>query len=402
MKVKWPLTRVAEICERVSVGIVIEPSKYYTSKFGVRAFRSQNVRENRVNNSNWVYLTEDGDRKNSKSKLRTNDVLIVRSGAPGVACVLPPNYAGSNCIDLVFARPRQDLVDSRFLCSFFNSSYGRSQALGMQNGLAQKHLNVGSVAEMLVPLPPLPEQQKIADILGTWDEALEKLDALIAAKTRRKQALMQQLLTGQRRLPGFGAPWRWLPLDEVCERVDRKAPAGVARVLSITAGVGFQDQREKFSRVIAGRNIENYIHLKRGEFSYNKGNSNLYPQGCVYRLEEYDDGAVPNVWVSFALKSKEMESDFLKQYFLAGGHNHQLSRLINYGVRNDGLLNLTADKFFSIKVPVPPPKEQQRLGKLFESLSGELRILRDQRAALDQQKRGLMQQLLTGKARVSV
>lgn len=402
MKVKWPLTRVSEICERVSVGIVIEPSKYYTSNTGVRAFRSQNVRENRVNNSNWVYLTEDGDRKNSKSKLRTNDVLIVRSGAPGVACVLPPHYAGSNCIDLVFARPRQDLVDSRFLCSFFNSSFGRSQALGMQNGLAQKHLNVGSVAEMLVPLPPLPEQQKIADILGTWDEALEKLDALIAAKDRRKQALMQQLLTGQRRLPRCSEPWRWLPLDEVCERVDRKAPAGVARVLSITAGVGFQDQREKFSRVIAGRNIENYIHLKRGEFSYNKGNSNLYPQGCVYRLEEYDDGAVPNVWVSFAVKTKEVESDFLKQYFLAGGHNHQLSRLINSGVRNDGLLNLTADSFFSIKVPVPPPKEQQRLGELFESLSGELRLLRDQRAALDQQKRGLMQKLLTGNVRVAV
>jgi type I restriction enzyme S subunit len=252
-----------------------------------------------------------------------------------------------------------------------------------------------------VPLPSLSEQQKIADILGAWDVALEKLDALIAAKERRKQALMQQLLTGKRRLPQFGGSWRWLRLDEICERIDRKAPTGIERVLSITAGAGFQDQRDKFSRVIAGRNIENYVHLRRGEFSYNKGNSNLYPQGCIYRLEEYDEGAVPNVWVSFAIKSADVDSNFLKQYFLAGGHNHQLSRLINYGVRNDGLLNLTADNFFSIKIPVPPKEEQQRLGELFEGLASELAILRRQRAALDQQKRGLMQQLLTGQKRVT-
>ncbi|SKB08001.1 type I restriction enzyme, S subunit [Prosthecobacter debontii] len=167
------------------------------------------------------------------------------------------------------------------------------------------------------------------------------------------------------------------------------------------AGRGFVDQREKFSRVIAGRNIENYVLLKKGEFSYNKGNSDRYPQGCVYRLEEFEEGAVPNVWISFRLRSESDSPLFYKHFFLYGGLNHGLHRLINAGVRNDGLLNLTASNFFSVTVPTPEPAEQAQLGELFENLSIFIKNLRTQRTALDQQKRGLMQRLLTGKIRVN-
>jgi type I restriction enzyme S subunit len=212
---------------------------------------------------------------------------------------------------------------------------------------------------------------------------------------------MQQLLTGKRRLPGFQKKWPRVRLDKVFEPLTRKASASVERALSITAGVGFVDQREKFSRVIAGANLTNYILLKRGEFSYNKGNSNLYPQGCVYCLEEYDEGAVPNVWISFKLRDGDNSSNFYKYFFLAGGHNHQLHRLINAGVRNDGLLNLTAENFYTITVPVPEPQEQHRLGELFNQLDSELRLLRQERSAVEKQKRGLMQKLLTGKIRIS-
>ncbi len=294
--------------------------------------------------------------------------------------------------------PREDAVSPEFLYYLIvHEKLGRIADSSTIPQINNKHIIPHEVL-----IPPLPEQQKIADILGTWDEALEKLDALIAAKERRKRGLIQQLLAGNRRVNGATGKWQWERLDSVCEQIERKAPVGIERVLSITAGTGFQDQREKFSRVIAGRNLENYVHIKRGEFSYNKGNSGQYPQGCVYRLEEFDEGAVPNVWISFAIKDPRLIGDYIKHFFLAGGHNHQLSRLINYGVRNDGLLNLTAKSFFSIKVPVPPLEEQRELGRFFELLAKELRLLRDQRAAVDQQKRGLMQKLLTGKVRVSV
>jgi type I restriction enzyme, S subunit len=186
----------------------------------------------------------------------------------------------------------------------------------------------------------------------------------------------------------------------VFQRIERPVQGTPEYVLSITAGKGFVDQRVKFSRVIAGRNIENYVLLRKGEFSYNKGNSDRYPQGCIYRLEEFNEGAVPNVWISFALKSDKHSPLFYKHFFLSGGLNHQLHRIINSGVRNDGLLNLTASNFFTVRVPVPQPEEQKKLGELLEFINQELRLLRTERIALDQQKRGLMQRLLTGKIRV--
>lgn len=291
-----------------------------------------------------------------------------------------------------------DKEDARYLFQYLSYQYSNIRRLS--NSGSQENLNAELIRSIPVYYPEKSVRNKIAEILSAWDDGLEKLDALIAAKERSKKGLMQQLLTGKKRGKGFSNKWPLLPMPEVFERVERPIVGTPQHVLSITAGKGFVDQREKFSRIIAGRNIENYVLLQKGEFAYNKGNSDRYPQGCVYRLEEYEEGAVPNVWISFRLKSGKDSSLFFKHFFLSGGLNHQLNRLINAGVRNDGLLNLTPTNFFRVHVPVPPEDEQAQLGLLFEELASEICLLRARRAAIDQQKRGLMQRLLTGAVRV--
>ena len=145
----WRRVHVADVCETVSVGIVIQPSQYYVAPSqGIRAFRSANVGENRIVDRDWVYLSPEGHRANSKSSLRAGDVLVVRSGAPGTACVVTEEYAGSNCIDIVFARPHQDQVLPEYLAEFTNSPVGRRHVLGTQGGLALKHFNVGAYKQL--------------------------------------------------------------------------------------------------------------------------------------------------------------------------------------------------------------------------------------------------------------
>jgi type I restriction enzyme S subunit len=346
----------------------------------------------------------------SESELRRfsalpGDLFFVRSSLKkegiGNCCILL--HTDEPCVfdcHLMRLRPNGEKVVPEFLALATTSQRFRADIISASGTTTMTTLSQDQLGSVRVVLPPLPEQRKIADILTTWDEALTQLDALIEAQERRKKALMQQLLTGHRRLKGFSKAWKDKRMDAVFERVDRAIEGEPEHVLSITAGRGFVDQREKFSRVIAGRNIENYVLLKKGEFSYNKGNSDRYPQGCVYRLEEFEEGAVPNVWISFRLRSQSDSPLFYKHFFLYGGLNHGLHRLINAGVRNDGLLNLTASNFFSVTVPTPEPEEQTKLGDLFENLSIFIKNLRDQRVALDQQKRGLMQRLLTGKIRV--
>ena len=273
------------------------------------------------------------------------------------------------------------------------------------NGGTRAKLNKSDLMGLPIPMPPTTrERQKIAEILGACDEAIEAQERLIAQKQQRKKGLMQKLLTGEVRFPEFEgtADWKYIPLGKVSTRLMDKAGTQELDVLSITAGRGYVAQKDKFSKVIAGRNYTNYVVLEKGDFSYNKGNSLRFPQGCIYRLDEYDRGAVPNVFYSFRMDPDSTVSGFYVQLFKMGYQNKQLRAYINSGVRNDGLLNLKAKDFFKMQVPVPSSEEQQVLSDLFESLDKEITLFQKQLEQLKQQKKGLMQQLLTGKVRVKV
>lgn len=266
---------------------------------------------------------------------------------------------------------------------------------------AKAGLNLNTVRKLPLIFPPLPEQQKIAAILSTWDDAIDKTRDLIAAKNQQKKALMQQLLTGKRRLPGFKGEWVPKRLSSLVERIKETAEDPEKYpVLSITAKTGFVSQTDKFSRVIAGKHIENYVVLKRGEFSYNKGNSYRYPQGCAYQLHEYDEGLVPSVFYTFRVKPRRVFDGFIKHFFSAGLHNPQLYRWINTGVRNNGLLNLNASDFFNIQIPLPDLVEQRAIAEILTTADREIASIEAKLTAQKEQKKGLMQRLLSGQVRV--
>ena len=305
------------------------------------------------------------------------------------------------CVAII---PKSEEYLSRYLYYYLTFYYHKIRSFSQ--GSNQLNLSSDLVGAFPVSIPSVTEQDKIVEILSTWDTAISQTRDLLAAKQRRKKALMQLLLTGKTRMPGFGKPtqdktelaegWKWLPLSEVFSRVTRTATEAPADVLSITATVGFVHQKDKFSKVIAGNNLKNYVLLKRGEFAYNKGNSKSYPQGCIYRLEEYQQAAVPNVYFCFTSKSDSAVGDFYKYYFESGLLNGQLARVINTGVRNDGLLNLNPNDFFKVKILLPPKKEQIAIADILSTATNETIYQKDLLARLEQQKRGLMQKLLTG------
>ena len=195
----WPLTNADDVCTQISVGIVIKPSQYYVES-GVRCFRSANVREGFVEDADWVYISEVGNRVNQKSVLRAGDVLVVRTGYPGTSCVVPPRYDGANCIDIIFARPKIELVDPHFLSTFINSASGKTQVLKAEGGLAQKHFNVGAMKQMKLPLPPLHEQHEIVAHIQEFASTEAALERILEQRLRLKSALMSDLLTGRKRV----------------------------------------------------------------------------------------------------------------------------------------------------------------------------------------------------------
>jgi type I restriction enzyme S subunit len=265
------------------------------------------------------------------------------------------------------------------------------------------------LASLQVPLPPLAEQRKIAAILSAWDEAIAAAEQLIAALKQRKRGLMQQLLipdkdTGQpaARFPSFNEPWRVERFEQVFARVTRKNGIRNTNVLTASGEHGLVSQTEYFKRSVAGEAIENYYLLQRGEFAYNRSSSTGYPYGAIKQLVDYDAGILSTLYLCFGLKDDSADTGFYRHFFEAGGLNRGIYSIAQEGARNHGLLNVGVADFFTLPVPFPSPKEQQYLAVFFDKVDAEIDAAMAYAEKLRQQKRGLMQRLLTGQVRVAV
>lgn len=166
---KWPCCTIGDVAD-VCVGVVIKPTQYYTDK-GIPAFRSLNIGEMHVKDSDWVYFTEEGRQKNQKSVVHKNDVLVVRSGAPGTACVATEKYDGYNAVDIIIAHPDNSKVNSIFLAAFTNMPHGMNQIRERTGGAAQQHFNVGGYKAMRLIMPSIELQNQYAAFVEQTDKS---------------------------------------------------------------------------------------------------------------------------------------------------------------------------------------------------------------------------------------
>ena len=263
-----------------------------------------------------------------------------------------------------------------------------------KRGGAQPFMSKGDIESFKIYLPPLAEQRKIAEILRTWDEAIETAEAELKAKQERKRWIVSQLLGGQE----SGRTYR---LGDLFERVVRRNTSGCTMSLTISASAGLIDQREVFSRKITSAENDNYFLVKRGEYAYNRSHSIGNPYGVVRRLVRYQEGIVSPIYLVFKCISQDVDERYADILFEGGGLNRQLRKIAQEGARAHGLLNVTAEDFFSMKVSLPDLARQNRDAEMLSRVGLEIDLKEKHVESLRAQKRGLMQKLLTGAIRVS-
>lgn len=166
----WQEVKLGDLAEYVTVGYVGPMAHEYLSS-GIPFLRSQDIKPYRIDVSDITYISETFHEKIKKSALQPGDVVIVRTGRPGTSAVIPESLSVANCSDMVIVRPGTNL-DSRFLCYYINS-IAQDHVSAYSVGAVQQHYNVGSAKELKILLPPLPEQQAIARILGALDDKIE-------------------------------------------------------------------------------------------------------------------------------------------------------------------------------------------------------------------------------------
>ena len=199
------------------------------------------------------------------------------------------------------------------------------------------------------------------------------------------------------RFVGYDGPWEQRKLGEISSRVKGNDGRMDLPTLTISAGQGWLDQRERFSGNIAGKEQKNYTLLRKGELSYNHGNSKLAKYGVVFQLNTYTEALVPKVYHSFKMIDGR-SGTFFEYLFATKIPDRELGKLVSSGARMDGLLNITYDDFMSIKLTFPKNNEEQTaIGSFFQDIDQLISLQQRKLEVLKEQKKTYLKLLFPAK-----
>ena len=392
----WNTLPISDILERVSEPVFPKPEENYY-QIGIRSHGKGLFHKEAVT----------GEALGDKRVFRVHPdcfiVNIVFAWEQAVA------KTSSNEIGMIAShrfpmfRPKNNQCDIHYLTYFFKTPKGKYLLELASPGGAGRNKTLGQneFSLLKLTLPPINEQQKITQILSTWDKAIDKLEALIAAKQKRKKALMQQLLTGNKRYFGFNEAWVQFKLGEIFSKIsngltyDTNAEEGlpVTRIETTTNGkinyekVGWAPNNDNTKRFTLCYGDILYSHINSlehiGRVAFYRAEKPLY-HGMNLLLLRPNEKVVPEL--IFHILNSMIGKKYARNYAKSAVNQASIS---------------TAD-IKSFKIKIPTLKEQLKIADVITAADNEITIHQNQLAALKQQKKALMQQLLTGKKRVNI
>ncbi|MCK4665479.1 restriction endonuclease subunit S [Candidatus Dependentiae bacterium] len=356
------------------------------------------INNNSINYNNIPGSVSLDEKKISLYLVKKGDVLFNRTSETQNEIGLSAVYLDDK--EVVFggfvirARPKNDKLDLKFKKYMFSSTTVRKDIVKRGQGGIRYNIGQQDLCKVKLPLPPLPEQRNIAEILSTWDDAIEKLENLLDKKGLLKKGLIQRLLTGEKRLPGYSESIKYKNLQPYIYEVSkRNFDNKVNKVLSVTNTRGFIEQSEQFERIVASKDVSNYKIVEKGQFAYNPSRINV---GSIDLLKDYDKGILSPMYIVFQTYKNLMYSNYLyyllKSYWFLGHIPQYVQGSVRDSLSFDGLC---AMKFFIPSIP-----EQKKIASVLSTIDSEIELFEKRLELLNSQKKGLMQKLLTGKIRV--
>jgi type I restriction enzyme S subunit len=317
-----------------------------------------------------------------------------------------PNLQGFSLIrnevkDLIastgFAVITTNKCSNEFLFQFLFSSGIERQFYQLLVGSNYPAINSSDVRKLKIPLPPIPEQKAIAQVLSKADAAIHTTEKLITQKELRKKWLMQQLLTGKKRLKGFDREWKFVRFKEIYSQVKQKAGDEKFLVLSVTKD-GIVSQAEYFNKEIASEDTSPYLVVRKGDMAMSGLN---FWMGSIDVLVEYEIGMISPAYKVFEIHNPEISAAFMKSFVRS---EIMLQCLIGSSVVGASIVrrNLDRETLDEWSFRMPSLEEQNAIAQLLHAADKEIILLKAKAEKLREQKKGLMQVLLTGKVRLKI
>lgn len=297
-------------------------------------------------------------------------------------------------VDTLFYTELSNQIVPKWLYNVFQTInwYFYNEASGVPS------LSGSTISAIDIAVPPHPEQQKIAAILSTWDAAIDNCKATIENLKIRNKGLAQQLLTGKTRVKGFEkTKWKFVAINKIAKEVSLKNPSDKDLiVMSCTKYDGLVPSLEYFGRKIYSDDLTTYKIVKKGQFAYA---TNHIEEGSIGYQSKYDEALISPMYTVFQTDDS-INDDLLFRILKSHQYIHEYQKRMEGSIDRRG--GLRWDEFSKIKVPVIALDEQKAINNILVTASGELSQYQQKLEKLQLQKKGLMQQLLTGKIRVNI
>jgi type I restriction enzyme S subunit len=375
--VDWELKSIADVCD-IYVGRDLKENNFSSSrseKYYVPVY------SNTVENEGLYgyYNIEEFSGEST--------TIVGRGAGLGTAFTRKGKYGAIGRLLVLF--PKENVI-AHYITEFVNGILQIHQESG---GIPQ--LTGEQISKYKIAIPPLPEQKAIAQVLSTADAAIHTTEKLIAQKELRKKWLMQNLLSGKLRLKTFSGEVKLKVVGQYLKEIsERNKDSKITNVLSVTNSRGFISQSEQFDRSVASEDASNYKIVRKGQFAYNPSRVNV---GSLDLLRSFDEGILSPMYIVFSTNEKHLLPDFLYFHLKTQWFYGHIPMFVQGSVRD----SLSFDGLCSMKFFIPSIEEQKAIVQILQAADKEIFLLKTKAEKLREKKKGLMQQLLTGKNRIT-
>lgn len=353
------------------------------------------------NPNDYILVQGNADMKNGRVVPRVWTTQITKLAEKGdliLSVRAPVGDVGKTDYNVVLGRGVVAIKGNEFLFQLLTKMKQSHYWSKFSTGSTFESINSNDIKSAEIYLPSIEEQSVIGSLFRTLDDLLTSYKDNLANYQLLKAAMLSKMFpkAGQTvpeiRLDGFEREWKKSKLKDVAHRVQGNDGRMDLPTLTISASGGWMNQIDRFSANIAGKEQKNYTLLKKGELSYNHGNSKLAKYGVVFELQDYEEALVPKVYHSFRV-NQLADAKFIEIMFSTKIPDRELGKLVSSGARMDGLLNISFDDFMNIAIIIPTIEEQQVIGSFFSNLDQLITSYQEKITQLETLKKKLLQDM---------
>ena len=395
----WEVSKLSDVCEIKGGKRLPKGYELQEHKNNIPYIRVADMYMGGICLDNIKYVPAEIADKIKNYKISSKDLFISVAGTLGIVGEVPEELDGANLTENA-EKLCNIKIDKKYLLNVLQSEVIQTIILSEMTNNAQPKLALTRIKEFLIPIPSIEEQEKIAEILSTWDSAIEKQEQLIQKKKEFKKGLIQRLLRGEVRFNkdnGQSFPeWRKVKLGEYLIKHNEKSEFNNQYPVLTSSRKGIFLQSDYYAgNDVASDDTTGYNVVPRGYFTYRHMSDDLIFKFNINDI--VDKGIVSTLYPVFTVKN--MDSYFLRAKLNEGD---EFKRFALAQKQGGSRTYMYFSKLESLQMNIPSLEEQEKISEVLKLADKEIELLEKELEALKLQKKGLMQRLLTGEVRVKV